>query len=385
MHRSWHPPTTPGPPPGAARPLRRTARAAGARGTRRVPGVPVVGRPGLRGGRRRRPRHARSRPGLGARRPRRPRRPGARGSGRCPARRWPRDRAGPRPDPRRHPRLVLRRLPRRLAVLRRPDVFHAAVAGAPVTDWPLYDTHYTERYLGDPDRRADGLRALLVAHPTRPKLTRPLLLVHGLADDNVVAAHTLQLSAALLAAGRPHQVLPLTGRHAHGPAGGGRREPAAAPARLPAHRLRPAVARSAPPERGADKWAGKDSNLRRHADGFTASSLWPLGHRPGTGEDIGQLTMPPCPVSTSSPRSTSRRSATPSIRQPRGRHPLRLQGHRQHHRARRRRDQAALPTEDRLKALRQVLEEKLVRRKVSLKALDYGKVEEASGGTVRQT
>ena len=37
-----------------------------------------------------------------------------------------------------------------LAVLRRPDVFHAAVAGAPVTDWRLYDTHYTERYLGDP-------------------------------------------------------------------------------------------------------------------------------------------------------------------------------------------------------------------------------------------
>ena len=38
-----------------------------------------------------------------------------------------------------------------LAVLRRPDVFHAAVAGAPVTDWRLYDTHYTERYLGFPD------------------------------------------------------------------------------------------------------------------------------------------------------------------------------------------------------------------------------------------
>jgi dipeptidyl-peptidase 4 len=42
-------------------------------------------------------------------------------------------------------------------------------------------------------------------------LERPLLLVHGLADDNVVSAHTLRLSSALLAAGRPHQVLPLTG------------------------------------------------------------------------------------------------------------------------------------------------------------------------------
>jgi dipeptidyl-peptidase-4 len=42
-------------------------------------------------------------------------------------------------------------------------------------------------------------------------LTRPLLVIHGLADDNVVAAHTLQLSSALLAAGKPHEVLPLSG------------------------------------------------------------------------------------------------------------------------------------------------------------------------------
>ena len=66
------------------------------------------------------------------------------------------------------------------------------------------------------------------------QLTRPLLLIHGLADDNVVAAHTLQLSSALLAAGRPHEVLPLVGDDPHDVAGGGRREPAAAPARLPA-------------------------------------------------------------------------------------------------------------------------------------------------------
>jgi len=97
-----------------------------------------------------------------------------------------------------------------LAVLRRPDRFHAAVAGAPVTEWRWYDTHYTERYLGHPDEEPENYeRTSLVAEAHR--LERPLLLIHGLADDNVVAAHSLQLSSALLAAGRPHEVLPLSG------------------------------------------------------------------------------------------------------------------------------------------------------------------------------
>jgi dipeptidyl-peptidase-4 len=97
-----------------------------------------------------------------------------------------------------------------LAVLRRPDVFHAAVAGAPVTDWRLYDTHYTERYLGFPDENADAYRrSSLMADASA--LSRPLLLIHGLADDNVVVAHTLQLSRSLLESGRPHSVLPLSG------------------------------------------------------------------------------------------------------------------------------------------------------------------------------
>ena len=97
-----------------------------------------------------------------------------------------------------------------LAVLRRPDKFHCAVAGAPVTDWRLYDTHYTERYLGHPATEAANYdRTNLVTEAAN--LTRPLLLIHGLADDNVVAAHTLQLSSALLAAGRDHEVLPLSG------------------------------------------------------------------------------------------------------------------------------------------------------------------------------
>jgi dipeptidyl-peptidase-4 len=97
-----------------------------------------------------------------------------------------------------------------LAVLRRPDVFHAAVAGAPVTDWRLYDTHYTERYLGHPrEHPAAYEQSSLLAGAAA--LTRPLMLIHGLADDNVVVAHSLRLSSALLAAGRPHTVLPLTG------------------------------------------------------------------------------------------------------------------------------------------------------------------------------
>jgi dipeptidyl-peptidase-4 len=98
----------------------------------------------------------------------------------------------------------------RLAVVRRPDVFHAAVSGAPVTDWRMYDTHATERYLGHPDTDGDHYDASSVLDDAR-ELSRPLLLIHGLADDNVAVAHTLRLSSVLLAAGRPHSVLPLSG------------------------------------------------------------------------------------------------------------------------------------------------------------------------------
>ena len=97
-----------------------------------------------------------------------------------------------------------------LAVLRRGDLFHAGVAGAPVTDWRLYDTHYTERYLGNPSIDDSAYEATSLFNDAE-HLQQPLLLIHGLADDNVVAAHTLQLSSALLAAGKPHEVLPLSG------------------------------------------------------------------------------------------------------------------------------------------------------------------------------
>ena len=102
-----------------------------------------------------------------------------------------------------------------LAVLRRPDVFHAAVVGAPVTDLRLYDTHYQERYLGHPAEQPEVYRrnSLIddagLVDAAEPH--RPMMIIHGFADDNVVVAHSLRLSSALLAAGRPHEVLPLSG------------------------------------------------------------------------------------------------------------------------------------------------------------------------------
>jgi dipeptidyl-peptidase-4 len=97
-----------------------------------------------------------------------------------------------------------------LAILRRPDVFHAAIAGAPVTDWRLYDTCYTERFLGHPDEEPEAYARSSVLDDA-PALRGRLMLIHGLADDNVVPAHALRMSSALLAAGRPHEFLPLTG------------------------------------------------------------------------------------------------------------------------------------------------------------------------------
>lgn len=97
-----------------------------------------------------------------------------------------------------------------LAVLKRPDVFKVAVAGAPVADWLYYDTHYTERYLGLPEKTAQAYQAASLL-TYAPKLERPLLLVHGIADDNVYFAHTLKLADALFRAQRPYELLPLVG------------------------------------------------------------------------------------------------------------------------------------------------------------------------------
>ena len=97
-----------------------------------------------------------------------------------------------------------------LAVLRRPDVFKAGVAGAPVVDWLDYDTHYTERYLGMPDTDAAAYKeASLLTYAA--DLKRPLLLIHGTTDDNVYFRHTLKLSDALFRSGKDFDMLPLSG------------------------------------------------------------------------------------------------------------------------------------------------------------------------------
>jgi len=97
-----------------------------------------------------------------------------------------------------------------LAVLRRPDVFRAAVARSPVSDWLDYDTFYTERYLGVPDLEAPEryVRNGLLVYAQ--DLSRPLLIVHGTADDNVHFSHALGLADALFRAGRPFELLPLS-------------------------------------------------------------------------------------------------------------------------------------------------------------------------------
>lgn len=96
-----------------------------------------------------------------------------------------------------------------LGVLRRPDIFKAAVAGAPPTDWLDYDTHYTERYLGLPDTDADAYtEGSLLTYAA--DLQRPLLLIHGTSDDNVYFRHTLKLADALFRAGKDFDLLPLS-------------------------------------------------------------------------------------------------------------------------------------------------------------------------------
>jgi dipeptidyl-peptidase-4 len=99
-----------------------------------------------------------------------------------------------------------------MAVLLRPDVFKAAVAGAPVTDWALYDTAYTERYMKTPQANPDGYRETSALTPAG-KLARPLLHNHRHTDDNVHLAHTAALIEALYIAAKRAEVITLSATH----------------------------------------------------------------------------------------------------------------------------------------------------------------------------
>jgi len=89
-----------------------------------------------------------------------------------------------------------------------PKVFRAGVAIAPVTDWEGYDTCYTERYMGTPADNPKGYLASSVL-PEARNISGSLLLIHGLLDENVHYRHTARLTSALIAAGRPFDILPL--------------------------------------------------------------------------------------------------------------------------------------------------------------------------------
>ena len=97
-----------------------------------------------------------------------------------------------------------------------PGVLAAGISGAPVTDWSLYDTHYTERYMGDPTRDAAAYNAAS-ALPDATRISDPLLLMHGMADDNVFLDNATAFAAKMQAANRPFEMMLYPGK-AHGAA-----------------------------------------------------------------------------------------------------------------------------------------------------------------------
>jgi dipeptidyl-peptidase-4 len=98
-----------------------------------------------------------------------------------------------------------------------PGLYAAGIAGAPVTRWELYDTHYTERYMGVP--QSDG-QAYVTANAMEDSgaIDDPLLLIHGMADDNVVFENSTALAAKLQAAAVPFEMMFYPGQ-THRPAG----------------------------------------------------------------------------------------------------------------------------------------------------------------------
>ncbi|WP_091637742.1 S9 family peptidase [Lysobacter sp. cf310] len=90
------------------------------------------------------------------------------------------------------------------------DAYACGVAGAPVTDWALYDSHYTERYMGLPDKNVAGYREARVLEHI-DGLKSPLLLIHGMADDNVLFSNSTVLMSALQQRGQPFELMTYPG------------------------------------------------------------------------------------------------------------------------------------------------------------------------------
>ncbi len=93
-----------------------------------------------------------------------------------------------------------------MALMREPGVWAAGISGAPVTDWALYDTHYTERYMGTPAGNPKGYQGANVLSYV-DQLSDPLLLIHGMADDNVLLNHSTALLRSLQMAGKAFETM----------------------------------------------------------------------------------------------------------------------------------------------------------------------------------
>jgi dipeptidyl-peptidase-4 len=93
-----------------------------------------------------------------------------------------------------------------MLMFKAPELFHAGISGAPVTDWTLYDTHYTERYLGKPQQNSAGYEASS-ALPYAKDLQGKLLIMHGMADDNVLFLNSTKIFRRLQDLGKPFEVM----------------------------------------------------------------------------------------------------------------------------------------------------------------------------------
>ncbi|WP_442780990.1 S9 family peptidase [Alteromonas sp. a30] len=98
-----------------------------------------------------------------------------------------------------------------MSMFKAGDYFQAGVAGAPVTDWRLYDTHYTERYMGDPRIDGEAYENASV-FPYAKNLKGKLLIYHGMADDNVLFKNSTKLYKHLQDLGMPFEVMDYPGK-----------------------------------------------------------------------------------------------------------------------------------------------------------------------------